>query len=265
MALIDVKEQEILNKYFDELNKIANKLLEIGNKWKAEQVKYTEWEADVAQANADYGAAKTYGSYSNSDAKADAINKAAQFLQKIKDNPPPFTHISAQIGDFEITINENFAEIDTRKRGGTSWEEKAIKKLQKDSAKESNKIYRERLQNYQKNMFNMVLHCEVGKKITIDFEKYAHGKDFANNNMLIRTPTIIDNLSILEKNSDTVVLRKSGEDKLFVIQKTSGSNQINTLIYDSPEGYSDGDSITPNFKFSDHPTQIGEPMSINFV
>jgi len=111
----------------------------------------------------------------------------------------------------------------------------------------------------------MVRSSPEGTRVTMDFEKYAIGKDFACDDVLTRPANPIGNLRILSKTADALVLRQTGTNKIVVLQKTSGASKVNALIFDNLPGYVAGTEIEPNFKFPDHANEIGEPMSLTFA
>jgi|GEM_PF-4756442 hypothetical protein len=281
---LDPQEKEILDAYFSELSKVVEKLGKLEKTWRKERAKYDEYDIkksdwDIAKGGLDAALAAAIAVVvpvgsppEHHNTRTANINAAQANLQThLGKEPilPEFTLVSSEFSDERISITTKNADIATRKTlfGGApnSWKNRVLNSLKTTSAKENNDKYRKKLEGYQSRRFDMVLSSPEGTRVTMDFEKYAIGKDFACDDVLTRPANPIGNLRILSKTADALVLRQTGTNKIVVLQKTSGASKVNALIFDNLPGYVAGTEIEPNFKFPDHANEIGEPMSLTFA
>ena len=195
-------------------------------------------------------------------ARIQAIQAAEELLQRHlekKPSQPEFPILSTVIGQLKFKITQEEARMDNRTINTTNtWKDRIKSNLKQASQKEKNEQYRKRLAEYQSRAFDILLGMPEGRKVGIDFEAYVHGKDFASDDVLTRGSNLQNNLRVMTKTSDGVVLRRDGSTQIFVVQRTAKDQSINVLIFDNPEGYTAGTEINPNFRLSDHPDKIGE-------
>ncbi len=277
---LEEREKAILDGYFKELSDLANKLTELAGKWQQEELKKTTYDAaysawNTRKSDLEGEVTRCEGLSDDTDAemsvKTAAINNAQRILQGHLDKlgrgdlkEPEITLVRTSLSGIITKIGNSKSEIDARVIPATTgtWKDRIKKSLILKSKKEKNTQYRKKLSAYQERSFDILHSISRGSKLEIDMEPYAHGKDFACSDVLTRSENTQMNLRVLDKTGDAVILRQEGTDKIMIVQK-SNDGEINMLIFNSPQGYTSGDALKPNFRFSDYADVVGEPMSIN--
>ncbi len=263
---LETVEKDELEKYFEELIDFSKRLSDLKKKWRKEEMDYTSYLA--AHNTWENRRSQLETAVTNANKPKD-VNAANQILVQHDANEPKaplLTLVSSEFSDISLKLKQTSSEIDSVSFSGrtTNWKVRVKEALQRSSQEEKNKMYREKLARYQEQSFSILLKMPRGRKFEIDFERYTHGRDFACDDVLTRHATPQQNLRVLEKTGDAVICRQEGTDVLYVIQKST-DGRINVLIFDDPGEYTAGAEIKPNFKFSDHPDVVREPMSIKFT
>ena len=274
-STLDANEQEIIEKHFKKLEDLADKLSNLETTWREkeqEQAQYTtnhgDWNTRKGILEGRVTLAEGLSSTTTTEqrVRSQHIQTAEATLQNHLTQEPTHTQLpilSTFLGELKIQIEKTSATINAQTINTTqTWSTRIQANLKAQSQEIKNKQYREDLTKYQKQAFDTLLKTPNGRAVEIDHERYAHGKDFACNDVLRRTPTIHNNLSILDKTADAVILRQRGSQKLFVIQMKN--QKIQTLIFNNLTGYTQGEDLPQNFRFSKHPDETGEPMALKF-
>ncbi len=280
---LDPNEKQMLDGYFKDLEELVKKLAEVETNWKSQAIEFADYATKISDWNTRKGqlesAVNTAEALSQATApqqqqRANVINQAEATRQSHLDkvpSKPTFTSISSVTSGLKIKIIEEEAKMIVRGNSFTSsatpWKERVIQTLKSESQKEKIKAYHEQLSSYQERGFDILSSMPEGREVSIDFEAYAHGKNFACDDVLDRNEVWQSNLRILNKTgepTDAIILQEAGQNNLLVVQKSKGGG-INVLIFNTLPGYTVDTALEPNFRFPEHAHHIGEPMAIQFT